>query len=273
MHGSELREKFDLAGKFSQAMKAAAPAADGVKGMTITFDATPGNDLKFGLNMMCKNGDDAIKIKAGAEEGWVLAKAGMAALPAQPGPGGEALRLMMEDLKSAAFKTQGDTATASVTFTNRTITELAKAAKNNPFGAGGFGPGPPPIPPQPPPVQPGPFPQPGKDFEPKKGPNRQGFAAANIQPGNFQEVVYRFDQGRKVFIEVNPKGLKGPPNASLSFGIEVLHGNAGENQVVLQKGGRGAYSFVVPATNSYRVRVRNQGKAVIQNITLDILDQ
>jgi hypothetical protein len=245
----KLREAFNEAGKLSVGMKAAAPAVDGAKGMTLTVDVTPGNDIKLALSMMCKNGDDAAKVKKGAEEGWVLAKAGLAQAQQQVGAMMPFMNSLVKDLNSTAFSTQGDSAIATVTFSNATVQEVANAAKNNPFGAMAFGP-------QPMPVQQPPMP-PNKDFNPPKGPRRINIFG--LAAGQWREGLFDFRQGDKLEIIVTTQaGKKNQSNADFI----ILQGAAGENVLFTENNNwqnERTVNWIAPATGQYRLRVRNNG--------------
>jgi phage FluMu protein Com len=243
-----LRTGFDKAGQMSPAMKAAAPAVDGAKGITVTFDVTPANDIKITASMMCKNADDAAKVKTGVEEGWTMVKGllNAAAMMGQPQPGqDQAQKLILKDLNSMSFNANGDTATGTLTFSNPTIQEMAKMMKNNPFGPGAMAFGPPPMPPN-------------KNFGP---PNKQLPTTMNVlgmPAGQMQEQQYNFPQGAKLNIDWHSHAPAGT-----SVTLTILEGAAGEkvllseNQVGL--GVRAGLKLNVPAAGVFRVRVRNNG--------------
>ncbi len=256
-----LRDGFEKAGQMSQAMKLAAPAVDGAKGVTVTFDVTPANDIKVTASIMCKNGEDAVKVKAGVDEGWTMVKGFMnaAAMMGQPQPGqADAQKLMLKDLNSMAFNTQSDTATATVTFSNQTIQELAKAAKNNPFGGGAIAFGPQPIPP------------PGNNFGPKNfGPPNQGIPMMpvfNLPAGQMKETQYTFPPGAKLAIDWHSHAPAGT-----TVNLTILQGAAGENVLLAEKqvgGGIRNLKLNVAAAGVYRVRVRNAGPGAEPNSTV-----
>jgi hypothetical protein len=205
-----MRNMFEESGKRFPTMRDAAPAAENAKGMTFTLDMYKGKDVKLTASIKCKNSADAGKMKIGLEDGWAGVK-GLLNLAGGNAPPDKARaqELMIRDLNSMAFKTSGDTATATLTFAFETIDELQRVGKNGRFNQGPFPFQPFPQPqPQP---QPFPQPQPQPKFDPFD-PNRldapalgnpiQAFLGAggfyqqnnrltNLDPRNKQNKIYK----------------------------------------------------------------------------------
>lgn len=265
----ELRDLMDKGGQQIPSMKAAVPAVAGAKGATFTLDVTGANDIKFTASVMCKNADDATKIKTGLEEGWKLAKGlidGVMMFGAMPaGPEAEAAKLMMRDLGTLAFQTKGDTATASMTFTNQTIQELAKAGKNMPMGGIGFNPPPPPPPPKK-------FGPPPFDGGPKVGKGKliHNYTQPNVQPTESRDNIFQFQQGKRITIT-----MISTTQGNADVDLHVFRGNVGENLLTgdISIGPNGNVSFIVPQTGFYRIRVSNLGPGVSTASVVNIYEQ
>jgi hypothetical protein len=255
----KLREAIEMGAQKVPAMQAAGPAFDGAKGVTLTTDVVGVNDLKLTASVMCKNAADAGKVKTGLEEGWKMVKGAIDGLMmfggAPKGPEAKAMELLMRDLGKMSFSTSGDIASATLTFGNDTIDELAKGVKNNPFGPfGGMGP------------QPRPRFDGGPIVAPK-GPTI--FSAPNFIAGQLKDRQFQFEKGTRLRLDVHCGSQTGAV-----VEVAILEGAAG-NKVVFtnnQKGAVRQVNFTVPATGTYRVRMRNLGPGVVPNATVFVFE-
>jgi hypothetical protein len=140
------------------------PALGDIKGITFTMDVDGKDDIALTGSLVCKNADDAAKIRVAAEGAWTIGKVQMQ--NALQNPFFRMPNSLMADLNSMTFAANGVNMTASMKIQSQTITELANLQNN--FAAPIFQPppviNPPPI--QPPPFNPPPFNPPPK-FNPK----------------------------------------------------------------------------------------------------------
>ena len=241
-------------------MAAAAPAFESAKGLTFTMDVVGANDLKMTASVMCKDSTDAGKVKTGLDDGWKVVKGlmdGWMLLEGPPpGPQAEAIKLVLRDLGKLSFTTSSNNATATLTFSNQTIDELAKAAKNNPFGrfGGGFNPGPQP---KPPPFKDGGF--------PKGNPKVTNFAALKFNAGQTKENTYNFQANTRLRLDVHASNKNGS-----AVEVSILEGAAGEKVVFSdnQPNQIRQVNFTIPRNGVYRVRMRNLGPGLIPSCTV-----
>jgi phage FluMu protein Com len=287
----QLRDVVEMGGEKVPEMKAAGPAFDGAKGMTFTLDVVGANDLKMTTSIMCKNSTDAEKVKTGIEAGWKLVKGlmdGAMAFGGMQGPEAKAAELMVKDLGKMTFSTSGSNATATMTFSNQTIEELAKVGKNNPFMGGGFNPPPPKF-------------DDGKkdfpkfdgikkdfpkfdgikDFGPKDFPKKDGFPKTkgkliqtfthlNINAGDKRESVIQLQQGKRVTVTMIST-TKGIADVDLFVMSGAPGGGfvAGDSSV----GPNGTAVFLVPQTGAYRIEVRNLGQGLASRSIVNVYEQ
>lgn len=269
-----MRDMIEMAGDKVPSMKAAGPALDGAKGLTFTMDVVGANDLKVTASVMCKNSSDAGKVKTGLEDGWKLAKgaidAFMAFGPGPQGPDARAMQLMMQDLGKMSFSTSGDSATATLTFSNATVEELAKAGKNKPFPIGGFNP-------PPPPKFDGPKKDGFKDFPKKvdgvpkaKGRLIQSFTHMNINAGDKRESIIQLQQGKRITVTM-VSTTKGFADVDLFVYSGAPGGNIIDSDSTI--GPNGNVAFVVPQTGPYRIEVRNLGQGRATTSVVNVYEE
>jgi hypothetical protein len=247
----KLRQSLEQGGNFIPALRDAAPAVDGIKGVTFAVDITDKEDIKMEASVICKNADDAGKIKTGAQASVdalrTLLQLGMGKqAPGQP----RMPATLMDDLNSITLSTKDANATASMKLASQTLQDLAALGarqRNFPIGGGG---GPPP-----------------QDFPkidaPKNFPN---LMAPNLAAGQMKEGVYNFQQGMNVNFHIHAASQQGA-----IVELTLLQGAAGEKVVFTdnQQGQvRISQNFAIPAAGPYRVRIRNLGPGVVPNCTV-----
>jgi hypothetical protein len=251
-------------GNMIPALRDAAPAVEGVKGITFALDITNTEDVKMDVSMACKNADDAGKLKNGVQASVEALRAllGVAQLaPQRPGQPRMPATLM-DDLNSITLTAKDTTATASMKISNQTIqdvTALGMAQRGNfPFG-GGF------MPPQNFPKGGG-----GPVGQPKGGGAKiSNMTVQNFAAGQTKESVHNFPQGAKLQIHIHSAS---PQGAVLD--VAVLRGAAGEKVVFTSNKGGAVriVDFNIPAADTYRVRMRNLGPGAIPNCHVAIFE-
>jgi len=276
-----------------QGLKDAAPALAGIKGMTVAVDFTVTQEIKLDAKVLCKNAEDAAKIKTGIEDTWGMFKGMMQLAAGFQMPGQPQLpATLMGDLNSVTFATKGDTVTGALKISSQTVQDLAK------MGAGqmvmpGKGQAPPPINPK--------FPA-KKGFPPQFDGGKQGFqpqfdggmkdatpddmkkmvgklepgkgasfTVNNVLQGQYQERRYAFLQGKRVTITMTSTVT----DKFTDVDLYVYQGDAGQQFVAadVSVGPNGTVTFVVPATGTYRVRVVNLGPGTATSSVVTITEQ
>jgi hypothetical protein len=274
----EVRKLFNdpgEAGKQSPELQQAFQVVQRAKGssMAANFETSKWN---VRLNVECANADDAKRLKDLADS----ARASLAKLLATLADFGQAPKSALSDFNSVSVQSQGATATLTAQVSQKTITDFGakqpfdpkknvaskdNVPKNVPNGT------PPPqnltTPKNVPPAG-GSIPTkaPGIGVGPAADTKLVGplnLPLGSMGVGAKREVSYQFHQGRTISIgeQSVPANFKKRANTH----IEVLRGKTG-NMVVAQarNTGNGAIiNYVVTASDTYRIRITNQGPGAI----------
>ena len=135
---AKLRQEIDRGGVATPpALRTAAPAASGLKEVTLTLDVGANEEIKLNTNIRCKDADDAGKVKGGIEamrDQIGLGFQFLAMAPPQPGLP-KIGPTLMQDWNTLAFTTQGNNVTGTIRVSAQTIEDLARigaAQKNQP---------------------------------------------------------------------------------------------------------------------------------------------
>ncbi|MBI2804609.1 MAG: DUF4339 domain-containing protein [Planctomycetes bacterium] len=109
------------------------------------------------------------------------------------------------------------------------------------------------------------------DAAPKAGPGQQTYVVTNLNRGNVSDRRFNFTQGRRVIITVNNTDLQ---FANTDVDLHVFRGNEARPFIVdvdVPAQTRNCrVEFVVPANDSYKVRVHNVGPGVARRCEVTI---
>jgi hypothetical protein len=224
-------------GKEVPAFVEALQALQRAKGGTVSANSTNGNAWRIQVGVECANQPDAASVKSGGDAFLPLMFIGLQNLPQgspKPPP------TLMQDLKSINLETKETTATLTMQITPQTLSDLAK------IGAA------------------------GKNIRPIPP---MSYVVRNLQPGQNHERQFQFLQGTRV-ITTSVNQTQNPlTDVDLYVFRKNQAGAIALDTAIPQVNRNCRVEFVVPATDTYIVRLVNLGPGIANSCSVTIQEQ
>jgi hypothetical protein len=242
-----------------------------MKGAGVAVDSVNGGGWKAQLHIDFEDGGSANTAKDAAE---ALKKLALDEL-AKPQLGPPPPPSVIADFNTLSIATQGTMVSAKVSVSAQSV-----AAAKEVMGGGGIAKNPPPnfdpnkdlarndgFPKKDPPKFD------GTKEVPKGGPKVQSFAAKSLFVGKTAERPYTFQQGQRVTVTVSNKLT----NPKTDVNLLVFRGNSGQafakDVRPPQMDANCRVEFIVPATDTYRIQIVNDGPGIVTSSIVTITVQ